>query len=769
MACPARCRRCGWDMWSLGSAWMVSHLVSNNNPEARDRSFPSNDPPRYLFPIVKFRPHSRGPRGPRHHSPKMGQFGVVIDVAGRSSARPAARAAGSSSNRDWGWQHDAGLRVERAGRAAATPAISLPRAAAMRCASSFTIRPSRRSAPCSEMVARTPTQHLRAVSATVPATMFVPPMSIRRRSAPVFLDRLKDVLHPTATSCTGDAQRAAGGPCDEHGRHGRRRPHHLIPRSPWPRNPKLGAVDRRLPPSACRPPAPSAAGRCRWSRAPPAAGSPPLLDDGQAATPLTARPPDARRPQCCRRRGPHPPVRRRQDSHLGRQPLRQFSVIRPGFEPRSIPARARRTAPRFRAPAGNPPSPCDRQRDVQRRPGRCIATPATRAPGRSRDPASAAAHFGVQRCATRRSNPTRRGMRGATLPAPSVGSEWGRYAHSYAPRGRRGPVSTVPRPRDRGLLVVRDHPPDGGVRLDQRRGGRGVTRPPAVAGGERVEQRRREDDVPRKGGLDYGLVNLQDRQERLLRISTVPPAFNWPAPCARSGMNARIFPIAPYGRRWQRGSPASRGGSGSTTGGARCTPKCAGGRSRVTRSTGCSRSRASRCTGPGRRCTSRWPIARRRRVSCGSTDRGAVRRARAGIDLGLEALAVLRELAERLAARVGILVVGGPEDAGLAADILRPVARSGGRAVSGCGRLTVRQAAEAIRRAAVLVTNDSAPLHLAQAVDTPTVAIFGSTAPKLRVRATGTEGSGGGGRRPAVPARARRTGRPAARWGITCA
>jgi heptosyltransferase-2 len=88
-----------------------------------------------------------------------------------------------------------------------------------------------------------------------------------------------------------------------------------------------------------------------------------------------------------------------------------------------------------------------------------------------------------------------------------------------------------------------------------------------------------------------------------------------------------------------------------------------------------------------------------------------------------------RELAERLAEKAGILVVGGPEDAGLAAEITAAVARSGGQAVSGCGRLTVRQSVEAIRRAAVLVTNDSAPLHFAQAVDTPTVAIFGSTAP----------------------------------------
>jgi len=88
-----------------------------------------------------------------------------------------------------------------------------------------------------------------------------------------------------------------------------------------------------------------------------------------------------------------------------------------------------------------------------------------------------------------------------------------------------------------------------------------------------------------------------------------------------------------------------------------------------------------------------------------------------------------RELAERLAEKAGIVVVGGPEDAGLASEITAAVARSGGQAVSGCGRLTVRQSVEAIRRAAVLVTNDSAPLHFAQAVETPTVAIFGSTAP----------------------------------------
>jgi len=90
-----------------------------------------------------------------------------------------------------------------------------------------------------------------------------------------------------------------------------------------------------------------------------------------------------------------------------------------------------------------------------------------------------------------------------------------------------------------------------------------------------------------------------------------------------------------------------------------------------------------------------------------------------------------RELGQRLAGRVGIVVVGGPEDAGLGEEVVRAVAGGGGRwrAVNGCGKLTLRQSAEVIRRAAVLVTNDSAPLHVAQAVGTPTVAIFGSTVP----------------------------------------
>jgi heptosyltransferase-2 len=74
------------------------------------------------------------------------------------------------------------------------------------------------------------------------------------------------------------------------------------------------------------------------------------------------------------------------------------------------------------------------------------------------------------------------------------------------------------------------------------------------------------------------------------------------------------------------------------------------------------------------------------------------------------------------------VVVGSADDARLAAAI---VETSSGRVVSAAGALSLRQSAALIRRAAVLVTNDSAPLHLATAVGTPVVAIFGPTVPEF--------------------------------------
>lgn len=84
------------------------------------------------------------------------------------------------------------------------------------------------------------------------------------------------------------------------------------------------------------------------------------------------------------------------------------------------------------------------------------------------------------------------------------------------------------------------------------------------------------------------------------------------------------------------------------------------------------------------------------------------------------------ELAARTEGHV--VVVGGREDRPLAEAIVQS---SSGKAVSAAGELTLRESAALIRRARVLVTNDSAPLHLATATGTPVVALFGPTVPEF--------------------------------------
>ena len=81
-----------------------------------------------------------------------------------------------------------------------------------------------------------------------------------------------------------------------------------------------------------------------------------------------------------------------------------------------------------------------------------------------------------------------------------------------------------------------------------------------------------------------------------------------------------------------------------------------------------------------------------------------------------------------LAARIpgSVVVVGGPEDRDAGAEI---VARDPTRIRSAAGELSLRLSAALIERANVLVTNDSAPLHIAGAVGTRVVAIFGPTVP----------------------------------------
>jgi heptosyltransferase-2 len=86
-----------------------------------------------------------------------------------------------------------------------------------------------------------------------------------------------------------------------------------------------------------------------------------------------------------------------------------------------------------------------------------------------------------------------------------------------------------------------------------------------------------------------------------------------------------------------------------------------------------------------------------------------------------------RELAQQLADAGRIVIVGGPDDSALALEIRTAVPD----AIDATGALPMLGSAALIGRSAVIVTNDSSPLHLASAMGTPTVAIFGPTVPEF--------------------------------------
>jgi lipopolysaccharide heptosyltransferase II len=76
-----------------------------------------------------------------------------------------------------------------------------------------------------------------------------------------------------------------------------------------------------------------------------------------------------------------------------------------------------------------------------------------------------------------------------------------------------------------------------------------------------------------------------------------------------------------------------------------------------------------------------------------------------------------------------VVLIGGPGDAELCnriASVIPP-----GMVVQSAGRCSLLQSAELIRRSRLLVSNDSAPMHIAVAVGTPVVAIFGATSPSF--------------------------------------
>ncbi len=77
---------------------------------------------------------------------------------------------------------------------------------------------------------------------------------------------------------------------------------------------------------------------------------------------------------------------------------------------------------------------------------------------------------------------------------------------------------------------------------------------------------------------------------------------------------------------------------------------------------------------------------------------------------------------------VGLLILGGPADVELAESVL-PLDPGQVRVLA--GKTTLPQLAAALKCCAVVVTNDTGPMHLAAAVGTPVLVLFGSTSPEL--------------------------------------
>ena len=75
---------------------------------------------------------------------------------------------------------------------------------------------------------------------------------------------------------------------------------------------------------------------------------------------------------------------------------------------------------------------------------------------------------------------------------------------------------------------------------------------------------------------------------------------------------------------------------------------------------------------------------------------------------------------------VDVVFTGGPDDRAVVAAIMDMMTES---AANLAGRTNLKQLAALYRRSAALITTDTGPMHLAAAVGTPVVALFGPTAP----------------------------------------
>ncbi len=99
-----------------------------------------------------------------------------------------------------------------------------------------------------------------------------------------------------------------------------------------------------------------------------------------------------------------------------------------------------------------------------------------------------------------------------------------------------------------------------------------------------------------------------------------------------------------------------------------------------------------------------------------------------------------RELIDRLAASAAVrpVVIGGAAERAHVEDVLP----SPHRAIDLVGALSLKELAALLRHVRLLVSNDSGPVHLAAAVGTPVVALFGTGDPGSRPSRWGPWGAG---------------------------
>jgi len=89
-------------------------------------------------------------------------------------------------------------------------------------------------------------------------------------------------------------------------------------------------------------------------------------------------------------------------------------------------------------------------------------------------------------------------------------------------------------------------------------------------------------------------------------------------------------------------------------------------------------------------------------------------------------LSHINKLCDELSRRdIRVVITGSGEDLGLADTLINSVKYA--KIINACAKTTVNQLACLIKRCSVYITSDSAPLHIAAAIDTPFIALFGPT------------------------------------------